>query len=66
MAISLPDSNTSYEFQTPQQHAIHLRLTPEVKEALLRAKQHGETASVQLSGHTVDNVRPSLVWCLYA
>ena len=57
MAISLPGSQTSYDFQNPQQYAIHLRLTPEVKEALLQAQQQGEQASLQLTGRAADNVR---------
>lgn len=56
MAISLPGSNTSYDFANPQQYAVHLRLTPEVKEALLKAQQQGQQASLQLTGHATDNV----------
>ncbi len=56
MAVNFPDANASYSFQRPQLHAMHMRLTPEVKDALLRAKQNGEQASLRLTGTGSGNV----------
>ena len=56
MAINLPDGKASYSFQHPQKYAIQLRLTPEVKQALLKAQQKGQTGSLRLTGTAADNV----------
>ena len=56
MAINFPEGTASYSFKSPQQYAMHLRLTPEVKEALLKSQQNGETASLRLTGTGLDNV----------
>ena len=56
MAINFPEGTASYSFKSPQQYAMHLRLTPEVKEALLKSQQNGKTASLRLTGTGLDNV----------
>lgn len=56
MATNLPVGNARYSFSRPQQYAMQLRLTPEVRDALLKAQQTGQAASLRLTGTGSDNV----------
>ncbi|KAL0026037.1 hypothetical protein WJX79_003720 [Trebouxia sp. C0005] len=55
MAINLPIGTARYSFQDPQQYAVQLRLTPEVRDALLKAQQNGASMSLRLTGTGSDN-----------
>ncbi|KAL0051389.1 hypothetical protein WJX82_006483 [Trebouxia sp. C0006] len=55
MAKNLPVGTARYSFQNPQQYAMHLRLTPEVRNALLKAQQTGDSTSLRLTGTGPDN-----------
>jgi len=63
MAINLPVGTARYSFQNPQQYAMQLRLTPEVRDALLKAQQTGDSTSLRLTGTGSDNVRVTFESC---
>ena len=63
MAINVPIGTARYSFQDPQQYAVQLRLTPEVRDALLKAQQNGASMSLRLTGTGSDNVRATLENC---
>lgn len=55
MAVNLPVGSARYSFQDPQQYAMQLRLTPEVRDALLKAQQTGDSTTLRLTGTGSDN-----------